>query len=51
MEKTYAIDPSNAEMECLEPHVPLPNRRGRPRGHTTREILNAVYFLLGGGHP
>jgi hypothetical protein len=26
-----------------KPHVPPPNKRGRPRLHTTREILDAVF--------
>jgi putative transposase len=51
MEKAYATDLSDAEWECLEPHVPPPNRRGRPRVHTTREILDAVFFVLRSGCP
>jgi transposase len=38
-------------MGCLELHVPPSNRRGRPRVHTTREILDVVFFLLGSGCP
>ena len=36
----------DAEWECIKPHVPPPNKRGRPRVHTTREILDAVFFYV-----
>ncbi|MBA2713252.1 MAG: transposase, partial [Rubrobacteraceae bacterium] len=26
--------------------MPSPNKRGRPRSHSTREILNAVFFYV-----
>ena len=42
MEKCYSTDLSDDEWECLQPHVPPPNKRGRPRTHDTREILNAI---------
>src|SRR3712207_2393960 len=29
--------------------VPLPNKRGRPKTHTTREILNAIFYILKSG--
>jgi transposase len=32
-----------------KPHVPPPNKRGRPRLHTTREILDAVFYVLKSG--
>ncbi len=47
MEKTYPSDLSDTEWECLEPHVPPPNKRGRPRAHTTREI----FYILKSGCP
>ena len=49
MEKCYSTDLSDAEWECLELHVPTPNKRGRPRTHSTREILNAVFYVLKSG--
>src|ERR687894_67795 len=51
MEKSYATDLSDAEWECLQPHVPRPNKRGRPRVHTTREILDAIFYVLKSGCP
>ena len=49
MEKCYSTDLSDGEWECLELHVPAPNRRGRPRTHGTREILDAVFYVLKSG--
>ena len=51
MEKCYSTYLSDAEWECLEIHVPAPNKRGRPRSHSTREILNAVFYVLKSGCP
>ena len=51
MKKSYSTDLSNAEWECLEPHVPAPNKRGRPRAHAAREILDAVFYVLKSGCP
>ncbi len=42
-------DLTDAEWEVLEPHVPAPKGRGRPRTHTSREILNAVFYVLKSG--
>ena len=51
MKQCYSTDLSDEEWECLEPHVPAPNKRGRPRTHPTREILNAVFYVLRCGCP
>jgi putative transposase len=51
MEKCYATDLSDDEWECLQLHVPAPNKRGRPRTHDTREILNAIFYVLRSGCP
>ena len=40
---------SDAEWECIEPHLSPPSKRGRPRVHTTREILDAVFYILKSG--
>ena len=47
--KTYPSDLSDAEWSLLEPHLPGPQRRGRPRLHSLREILNAVFYVLKSG--
>jgi putative transposase len=51
MEKYYSTDLSDAEWECLHLHLPTPNKRGRPRTHGPREILNAIFYVLKSGCP
>jgi hypothetical protein len=51
MKRSYLTDLSDAEWGYLEPHVPAPNVRGRPRIHTTREVLDAVFYVLKSGRP
>ena len=49
MRKAYQTDLSDAEWSCLETHLPTPKATGRPRMHTTREILNAIFYVVRGG--
>jgi putative transposase len=49
MKRSYSTDLSDAEWDCLEFYVPAPNKRGRPRTHTTRETLNAIFYVLRSG--
>ena len=49
MRKAYQTDLSDAEWSCLEPHLPSPKATGRPKMHTTREILNAIFYIVRGG--
>jgi putative transposase len=51
MKRSYSTDLSDVEWHCLESYVPAPNKRGRPRTHTTREILNAIFYVLKSGCP
>jgi putative transposase len=51
MEKCYATDLTDAEWNVLEPYVPDPDKRGRPRIHSPREILDAVFYVLKSGCP
>jgi putative transposase len=51
MLRSYATDFTDAEWECLEPHIPPPGRLGRPRVHATRQILDAVFYVLKSGCP
>jgi putative transposase len=48
---SYPTDLSDAEFRHIEPHLPAANRRGRPRIHAPREILNAVFYVLKSGCP
>jgi putative transposase len=49
MKRGYSTDLTDAEWECLEVHVPAPSRRGRPKTHSPREILDAVFYVLKSG--
>jgi putative transposase len=40
----YAL--SDAEFAVLEPYRPPPSRRGRPRKHAVRVVLDAVFYVL-----
>jgi putative transposase len=51
MKRSYQTDLTDAERRCLEPHILAPEERGRPRTHTTREILDAVFYVLKSGCP
>src|SRR5215218_1456046 len=51
MNRSYHTDLTDAEWRCLEPHVPAPNKRGRPRIHSPRTILDAVFYVLKSGCP
>src|SRR3712207_3303789 len=51
MRRSYATDLTDTEWECLEPHMPPPSRLGRPRVHTLRLILDAIFYVLKSGCP
>jgi putative transposase len=51
MKKSYPTDLADTAWKALEPHVPAHNKRGRPKAHSTREILNAIFYLLKSGCP
>ena len=49
MRKTYPTDLSDKEWSYIEPHLPAPNAPGRPRLHTLREVLDAIFYILRSG--
>ena len=49
--RRYPTDLSDDEWKCLDPHLPGPKRRGRPRTHSLRAILDAVFYVLKSGCP
>jgi putative transposase len=49
MRKPYPTDLSDAEWNYIEPHLPVPKGYGRPRVHSLREILNAIFYILRSG--
>ena len=42
----YPTDLSDAEFDCLAPHLPTPKPWGRPWVHTRRELLDAVFYVV-----
>jgi putative transposase len=49
MRKAYQSDLSDTEWSFLETLLPLPNATGRPKMHSTREVLNAIFYFVRGG--
>ena len=49
MRKPYPTDLSDTEWKYIEPHLPASKGYGRPRTHSLREILNAIFYLLRSG--
>ena len=47
--QTYKTDLTDEHWEILEPLLPRPSVRGRPREHSLREILNAIFYRVDGG--
>ena len=45
----YETDLTDAEWALIEPSMPAPNRRGRPRAWPLREIINAIFYVLRAG--
>ncbi len=51
MRKPYSTDLSDAEWACLQGHLPVPENEGRPRLHSLREILDAIFYVVRSGCP
>src|SRR5215204_632362 len=49
MRRAYTTDLSDAEWAYLEAHLPAPQPYGRPRLHSPREILNAIFYIVRSG--
>jgi transposase len=49
MRKAYQSDLSDKEWSFLESHLPIPIATGRPKMHSAREILNAIFYVVRGG--
>jgi putative transposase len=45
----YPSDLSDAEWELVQPLLPPPSGRGRPRRHSLRTILNAIFYVVRAG--
>jgi putative transposase len=46
---TYPTDLSNAEWSCLNSVLPPPKIGGRPKTHSPRAILDAIFYVLRSG--
>ena len=46
MRMRYLTDLSDAEWACIEPYLPTPEASARPRVHTLRELLNAIFYIV-----
>ena len=49
MRKPYPTDLSDVEWDYIELHLPAPKGHGRPRMHSLREILDAIFHVLKSG--
>ena len=49
MRKPYPTDLSDAEWNRIEPHRTASKGHGRPRTHSLREILDAIFYVLRSG--
>src|SRR5829696_5294550 len=49
MRKTYPTDLSDAEWTSLRSYLPSPIAEGRPRIHSLRAILDAIFYVLKSG--
>ena len=47
--KPYPTDLTDAQWTHLAPHFPAPQPTGRPRRHTTHELVNAILYVLRSG--
>jgi putative transposase len=49
MRRAYLTDLSDAEWKCIKGLLPTPENQGRPRLHSLREILNAIFYVVRSG--
>lgn len=48
---TYPTDLTDKEWAIIKPLIPPARPGGRPRSSDTREVLNAIFYVLRGGIP
>ena len=49
MRRPYLTDLTDDEWECIEGLLPAPENEGRPRLHSLREILDAIFYVVRSG--
>ncbi len=47
--RAYPTDLTDAEWRVLAPHLPAASAVGRPRVHSYREILDAIFYVVRSG--
>jgi transposase len=45
----YQSDLTDEEWCVIEPHLPKPRAKGRPRSWTMREIINGIFYVMRAG--
>ncbi len=51
MRKPYPTDLSDGEWTRLRSYLPTPKAQGRPRTHSLRDVLDAIFYVLKSGCP
>src|SRR5260370_40267909 len=46
----YSTTLTDAEWELVLPLLPSPSRTGRPRRHSLRRLLDAIFYAVRAGH-
>src|ERR671932_1610197 len=49
MRKTYPTDLSDVQWARLRSYLPTPKAQGRPRTHSLRDVLDAIFYVLKSG--
>ena len=49
MRKSYPTDLSDREWTRLQSYLPTPKAEGRPRTHSLRDILDAIFYVVKSG--
>src|ERR687886_1406155 len=49
MRKKYPTDLSDTEWSRLRSYLPAPKAQGRPRTHSLRDVLDAIFYVLKSG--
>jgi putative transposase len=49
MRKLYPTDLSDAQWSRLRSYLPTPKAQGRPRTHSLRDVLDAIFYVLKSG--
>lgn len=45
MSKRYDTDLTDEQWEALKAYFPKPEKMGRPKSYSPREVLNAIFYL------